>query len=654
MMTLFCWLKRREWLWSRATARHTRKAKHRTPMFYRRLCLEELETRQLLSAANPLSPVSAIGPNAGPSQTSVISESTTGNDVNLSIASLAGQQSFIFVNQVTNTITVQDTQSGQSFNLPYTAGLRDHEDFVMADLTGDGISDVIVANGNANNILVYLGLPNGQFAPPQAFSVGADAVNLAVGDLNGDGIPDVVVADKQSNDISILFGRGQGSDWTLTSGPTLPVGLAPVSIAIADVYNNGIPDILVANSASNNVYLLRGEGGGNFDATNPVIFQTGNDPVQVLVADFSGDGGLDLVAVNAGSSDVTFFADFGPGQTVSTGGVAPVGALLVDFDSDADTDLIVAHDNGNFTLLTADSNGLQITQEFASGLQNVSDTALGSTSSGAVQIYATTDGISAAFLVTLVVDASPGPSTPSTPTDALDLAHSQVTEFSAAGGNDMEIVVAVVLRSEYSSEFAVPSQAALPSSQLGNREPEEAEGLMLIDVYGGNDTGTLDRNSVITGASEAPVQRFLDRPTNAQELPIPFSSPLDLFDVRPQAPMGSWQDVVEKIGGQMVGWTKMAYLPNLLDGALAPEPSVPVLPTPTDAPVADQTGAILERHDARADATPRLQSGSAHAAVFFLAAALVPIKSPRRQRRQEPVANTKRIRSSKGEPHAGS
>ena len=180
---------------------------------------------------------------------------------------------------------------------------------------------------------------------------------------------------------------------------------------------------------------------------------------------------------------------------------------------------------------------------------------------------------------------------------------------------------------------------------------------MIIDVYGGNDAGTLDRNSVITGASEAPVQRFLDRPMNAEEPPmdIPFSSPLELFDVRPQVPMDpSGQDVIEAIRGQMVGWSTMAYNPTLLDGGVAPVPSVPASPTPTDAPVADETGAILERHDAGADATPRLQSGSAHAAVFFLAAALVPMKSPRRQRRQEPVANAIKIQSSKGEPHAGS
>ena len=42
---------------------------------------------------------------------------------------------------------------------------------------------------------------------------------------------------------------------------------------------DGLPDLLVANSESNNVYLLPGVGNGFFDDQNPVIYQTGVDPV---------------------------------------------------------------------------------------------------------------------------------------------------------------------------------------------------------------------------------------------------------------------------------------------------------------------------------------------------------------------------------------
>ena len=311
-MTLVCWLKRWECLWGRVAAKHTHLAKHRKPVFYRRPCLEELETRQLPSA-NPLSSVSAIGPNTGRSQASAISQIATDKEVYLAVGNIAGQRAFVFVNQLTNEIKVQDVQSGQISHLASTPGLPDHEDFAVADLNGDGNPDLIVANGYGNNIFVYLGLPSGQFASPREFSVGADPVNITVSDLNGDGVPDLVVVNKQSNDLSILFGQEHGENWTLTSGPTLHVGLCDLWMLTTIAYINGergIPDILVANSASNNVYLLRGEGAGAFDDTNPVIYQTGKDPEQVIVGQFSGGSRLDFVTVNAGSKDLTLFPGF--------------------------------------------------------------------------------------------------------------------------------------------------------------------------------------------------------------------------------------------------------------------------------------------------------------------------------------------------------
>ena len=56
----------------------------------------------------------------------------------------------------------------------------------LADLNGDGIPDLIVANSGGNNVLVYPGLGNGQFGPAvnggHGFFTGTDPVGITVAD----------------------------------------------------------------------------------------------------------------------------------------------------------------------------------------------------------------------------------------------------------------------------------------------------------------------------------------------------------------------------------------------------------------------------------------------------------------------------------------
>ena len=275
-----------------------------------------------------------------------------------------GQLEVVFANQSLDQVTVQSSQATQLFQQGRQNGVLAPSAVTFADLNGDGIPDLIVANGGSNDILIYLGLGNNQFGPAHRFFVGTDPVGITVADLTGNGVLDLVIANEGSNDVSVLYGQGQGVNWTLTSGPRLKAGVGPVATVVQDVTGDGIPDILVANSGSNNVYLLSGVSGGFFDDKHPVIYQTGIDPVQLFVGHFDTQPGLDLVTVNAGSNDLTFFANFGPGISVATAGVDPVAAIAGDFNHNGTTDLIVASSNGYFTLLLAGSNGPQVANVF--------------------------------------------------------------------------------------------------------------------------------------------------------------------------------------------------------------------------------------------------------------------------------------------------
>src|SRR5262249_18310407 len=135
-----------------------------------------------------------------------------------------------------------------------------------------------------------------------------------------------------SNDVTVLLGQGQADHWTLTNGPRLRLfdpatgqsGVGPVATTVQDVTGDGIPDLLVSNPQSDNVFQIDGLGRGLFDDQHPVVFATGpgSAPVQTLVGQFDSSPGLDLVTVDSGSNSLSLFSALGAGgvRTLESGG----------------------------------------------------------------------------------------------------------------------------------------------------------------------------------------------------------------------------------------------------------------------------------------------------------------------------------------------
>jgi hypothetical protein len=336
----------------------------------------------------------------------------TDQRIALAIADLNGdgRQEFIFANAGLDRITVQYPQPGQTFTQDRSNGLLAPGAVAVADLNGDGIPDLVVANSGGNNVLVYLGLGNGQFAPARSFFAGTNPAGVTIADLTGGGIPDLVVANEGSNDVSILLGQGRGADWTLVPGPRLRAGAGPVSTTVADVTGHGIPDIVVANSQSNNVYVLPGVGNGFFNDQHPLVLNTGVNPRQVLVGDFTGDGQLELVSINTGSNDLTFFRDFGAGRSIASGGDRPLAAVAGDFNHDGITDLLVVNNgDGREALLLGGVDGLTLTQTFSrSDVPHPTAIALAASAEGE-DVYVVDDSRESAVLLTSFGIAVPLP-----------------------------------------------------------------------------------------------------------------------------------------------------------------------------------------------------------------------------------------------------
>ena len=91
-----------------------------------------------------------------------------------------------------------------------------------------------------------------------------------------------------------------GAGVEFASPVSYPVGTYPAGIVIADFNGDGKLDIAVANSGSANVSILLGNGDGTFKGA--VNSPAGPSPQLLALGDFNGDHKLDLLVVNPGDA----------------------------------------------------------------------------------------------------------------------------------------------------------------------------------------------------------------------------------------------------------------------------------------------------------------------------------------------------------------
>ena len=222
--------------------------------------------------------------------------------------------------------------------------------------------DLAVVDQGTNNVQILLGNGDGTFQAPVAYPVGAQPSGIVAADFNADGIMDLAVTNTAGNSISILLGNGDGSFLPATTIP-LPHGQGPVGIATADFNTDGSADLIVANTLTNTVTLLFGDGHGNFTAQPDI--DTGTFPVAVAVADFNGDSHPDFAVANRNDGTVSVFINTGTTgnavfatQDVFTVGGGPDALIAADVNNDSHPDLVSANSSdGSLTVLFGAGDG---------------------------------------------------------------------------------------------------------------------------------------------------------------------------------------------------------------------------------------------------------------------------------------------------------
>src|ERR1019366_3712403 len=81
---------------------------------------------------------------------------------------------------------------------------------------------------------------------PITISTGKGARFVAVADVNEDGEPDLIVANDEEETLTVLLGDGRGN-FHIAPGSPIPAGHLPNDIAVADMNRDGHPDLVIAN-----------------------------------------------------------------------------------------------------------------------------------------------------------------------------------------------------------------------------------------------------------------------------------------------------------------------------------------------------------------------------------------------------------------------
>jgi hypothetical protein len=241
--------------------------------------------------------------------------------------------------------------------------------FAVADVNGDGKPDIVATSAGGSSVGVLLGNGDGNFQTlqtPRSFPVDTGPFSVAVADLNGDGIPDVVTANGNAGTVSVLLGNGDGTFQTQRTFPAHAYGPAR-SVAVADVNGDGKLDIVTADYPFNNRYgvpdavsVLLGNGDGTFQPQR--IFEVGPQPASVAVADVNGDGKLDIITANnpphAGTVSVLLGNGDGTFQSQKTFPVDeyPQSVAVADVNGDGKPDIFTV-DKGNGTVSVLLGNG---------------------------------------------------------------------------------------------------------------------------------------------------------------------------------------------------------------------------------------------------------------------------------------------------------
>ncbi len=215
-----------------------------------------------------------------------------GEYISVSIRNIENWRHISMTDPYVYSFTVRSSPGPAQFKISQFNNVTMPSAISLADMDGDGGSDIVAASSTDDQALIFWNDGVGGFEERSSFAAGGEPVAVVSADFNGDGLVDLAAANNAGQNIEIFLNNGER---VFSGAQAAPLTSAPRQIAAADINGDGAPDIVCSMRSADSLFVLLNDGDGQL-GNSPLGF-AGLRQGRIVTADFNKDGDVDIVSV---------------------------------------------------------------------------------------------------------------------------------------------------------------------------------------------------------------------------------------------------------------------------------------------------------------------------------------------------------------------
>ena len=237
-------------------------------------------------------------------------------------------------------------RQGQFQVLPINKTDKARRGLLWADVNGDGLPDLLVAEPESGQISIYLQQQDGTLANARTFPTLAGITDLAVGDWNGDGKADIFMLSADERQVGVTR---LDENQRLPFPTLIPVEGKPLVLAVGSLQSGAKPVLAVITDQDGKRSLVTRTAEGK-SKTQKLSENFQSSPTTLVFHDADQDGLMDLVVLIP-YEKVKILRQV-PGKDFEEVDVAPPGGAIeqpwlstADIDGDGKAELLLTQKN---------------------------------------------------------------------------------------------------------------------------------------------------------------------------------------------------------------------------------------------------------------------------------------------------------------------